>query len=307
METKAQFEQVLRREDESFRCLKFETDRFEHPYHYHPEIELTLILESTGQRMVGDSLKPFKAGDLCLLGANLPHLYHNNAKLDGLARSIVVQFRRDFAGGFIDHTPELRSIAQLLDRAAHGLMFEETTAEHLEPKLEQLLVATGYQRLSQLLEILGDLTGAPCEALASAGFQPTFSERQSARISAACTYIFEYFDQELSQVDVARHIGLSPSAFTRFFQRHTNQSFSQFLSEVRLGRAFALLLDTDATVTEICYEVGFRNLSNFNRRFRARYGASPREIRQQTAKMHSGDSLDRPPGRHRSSNVEHCE
>jgi len=283
METRAKFEQITPTGNESFRCFEIEGQRFNHPLHYHPEIELTLILESTGQRVVGDSVKSFSPGNLCLLGENLPHLYHNDGAgpTEGPARAIVMQFRRDIAGGMLDAAPEFQPIAALLDRAERGLDFHRAALDKIREPLGRLLIAPGPERLLLLLNILITLAEAEASTLASVGYRPTVSEHQSERITSACQYIFDHFQEDIAQSDVAQHIGYSPSAFTRFFRRHTHQTFRQFLSEVRLGQACNRLLHSDQSITEIAYDTGFKNQSSFNRSFRERYGISPREYRKQ--------------------------
>jgi len=78
---------------------------------------------------------------------------------------------------------------------------------------------------------------------------------------------------------------MSGPSFSRFFRRATNRTFRGFLNQVRIGHACRLLLETDRTVTEICYESGFSNLSNFNRQFLRLRRATPRDYRRKTAPL----------------------
>ena len=72
---------------------------------------------------------------------------------------------------------------------------------------------------------------------------------------------------------------MSPSAFSRFFKRHTTRGVMDYIIDIRLGNAARLLVDTSKGISEICYSCGFNNLSNFNRNFKARRGYTPREFR----------------------------
>ncbi|GHC13208.1 helix-turn-helix domain-containing protein [Cerasicoccus arenae] len=287
METRAKFEYIVTQENESFRCFYIEGQRFDHAYHYHPEIELTLILESSGMRLVGDTLKPFMQGDLCLLSENLPHLYHNGelteAKPDQKARAIVLQFRRDCLGGVFDSAVELQAISKMLDRANRGLRFPSEAARAIQGQMTTLLRARESERLCLMLEVLDYLAKYNSEPIASAGYRPNLNDYRSERISKASHYILNHFHEELTQADVARHIGMTTSAFSRFFQRTTNQSYAKFLGDIRMGHACHLLLESDMPITDVCYAAGFSNLSNFNRRFKARLGRSPRSYRDLTA------------------------
>jgi len=281
---KAQREQIVTPTDQSFRAFAMSAQRFDHPFHFHPEIELTLITAGAGTRLVGDAVASFQPGDLCLIGENLPHLYHTPEDAAGgqKSRAIVVQFRREACGGVFT-AAEMAPIASLIKRANQGLRFHDDDARRTEPKLERLRRLSGPARVASLIELLALLAEAYAETLASPGYSPTLNDFHGDRISKACRYILDHYDQDLSHADVAAHVGLTPSAFSRFFQRATNQTYQQFIGELRLGRASRLLVETDLSITEICYAAGFGNLSNFNRRFKAARGLTPREFRTRTA------------------------
>lgn len=286
MESKAKLEHIVHDQDASFRFFLIEGPQFNHPYHYHPEIELTLILDSTGMRLVGDEFQPFASGDLCLLGENLPHLYRNDAPAAEpapdapVARALVLQFPRDLGGGFLDNTAELQPVSELLDRAALGLRFDRETTRLIGELMRQLLTAGSYTRIALLVNILGVLARAGGEPIASAGYRPNLNDHQSERISRACHYIMEHFHEKVTLEQTAQLVGMSPSAFTRFFQRATNQSFRDFLTGIRLGHARRLLLETDLPITEIALSSGFNTVEHFNRRFKKSLEVSPKKFRK---------------------------
>ncbi|MGH8019505.1 MAG: cupin domain-containing protein, partial [Opitutaceae bacterium] len=98
---RARFEKIPSDPQRSFRATDLRLPRFDAPWHFHPEIELTLILASRGRRFVGDRIERFAEGDLVLLGPNLPHFWHNDQKQRSevtTAHAIVVQFSPDFLG-----------------------------------------------------------------------------------------------------------------------------------------------------------------------------------------------------------------
>ena len=75
---KALFEYISVPTHCSFDAFRIEEKKFDCPFHYHPEIEITLIESSHGFRLIGDNLAPFQGGDLCLIGSNLAHMYYNS-------------------------------------------------------------------------------------------------------------------------------------------------------------------------------------------------------------------------------------
>ncbi len=106
----------------------------------------------------------------------------------------------------------------------------------------------------------------------------TWAERR--RAVAACRFIEDHAEGPLSLAEIAAHAGLSPFHFLRSFKRALGVTPHQFLVQSRLSRAAALLLDTEAPVTDVAYAAGFADLANFNRSFRQALGCSPREMRQ---------------------------
>ncbi|MEF1435485.1 AraC family transcriptional regulator, partial [Neisseria gonorrhoeae] len=81
------------------------------------------------------------------------------------------------------------------------------------------------------------------------------------------SYIQQNLPGTLRETDVAELAGMSVSTFTRFFRRHTGCTFVQYQNRLRINEACELLMCSTLSVTEICYRVGFNNLSNFNRQF----------------------------------------
>src|SRR5438477_13218398 len=108
--TKARVERVSTGAAASFLCRRRSDTRFGFAWHFHPELELTWIVRSRGRRFVGDSIEPYDAGDLVLLGPNLPHTWESDPGLRGTQEALFCQFPRDFLGrGFLD-APELPPI-----------------------------------------------------------------------------------------------------------------------------------------------------------------------------------------------------
>jgi AraC-like DNA-binding protein len=79
--------------------------------------------------------------------------------------------------------------------------------------------------------------------------------------------------------ELAALVGMSPVAFSRFFHRRTGRTLSEYIVDIRLGHAARMLVDTAKNISEICYECGFNNLSNFNRTFKAKRHYTPRDFR----------------------------
>lgn len=279
------FEMVQSDTYSSFRSLLFECSSFaeDHPWHYHPEYELTWIIRSEGTRFVGDSIRPYGAGDLVLIGPNLPHCWQNES--DGgrpRPQLILVQFDPAcFGAAFLD-LPELRAIKSLLERAGRGLSFDAAASVRVGTLLRNLVERQDLSRLARLLEILDVLaTIQTVVPLASCGYQIFSNMNPGSRrkMDLVRRYVSDHMAEEIRQAQVAECLGLSSPAFSHFFRAATGETFVQFVNRARVHEACKLLSATQATIIEIAMRCGYENISNFNRQFRALRGMSPSEYR----------------------------
>ena len=251
---------------------------FRYPWHQHPEIELTWILKGSGLRYVGDSVEPFHAGDFCLLGSNLPHTWLTSENEPGaMVRSLVVQFDPDRWGKEILQLPEFVRIADLLDRASHGLCFERRLAAKTRRKMFR--PASPLRRFTALLEILEELALSNARPLSLAPWAR--GRRRDSRLNTVFAYLSENARSQVSQADAARLVRLSPAAFSRFFRRAAGKTFHAYVTDLRLSEACRQLLESKRTISEIAFDAGFGTLSNFNRAFRLARGMPPGEFRRQ--------------------------
>jgi AraC-like DNA-binding protein/quercetin dioxygenase-like cupin family protein len=284
---KAEFELVPKSEQCSFAVREFKLPAFASPWHFHPEIELTYIVESEGRRFVGDHIAPFGPGDLVLVGPNLPHFWHNRPATNphAAAHSLVIQFRPECFGVGFFSLPELAGVERLLKAAARGLQFAGATRNAVAAIMLEMRKRSGLEQLIDFLMIFRLLTqAAEPRALSSAGFVPSLDQRAGERINRAYQHVFAHFTEPMDYEVVARAAGMSLSAFCHYFKRVTGRTLSALVTEVRVGHARRLLIETPQTVAEVAYASGFETLSNFNRQFRELTGMSPREYRHQFQK-----------------------
>jgi len=283
---KAILEKISHDRNHSFSLFEFQDRRFDCPFHHHPEIELNLILSSSGQRYVGDHIGRFSQGDLVLIGSDLPHMYTNDAAHSGLAHSIFLQFLPECLGSDFLDLRELKVIGRLFERSRVGLSFHGRTRDKVVPLIIQLNGLNGFARLMGFLNIFNILARSKeFRVLASRSYSPSLALYQGERINSVCDLISRKFKDQVTQSEAARTAGMSAPSFSRFFKRATNKTFRAFLNEVRIGHASHLLMETDQTVAEVCYNSGFGNLSNFNRQFLKLHKISPRAFRRKRTQL----------------------
>ncbi len=287
MPVKAILEQIHPEEIHSFYVRRYRSKRFTCPYHYHPEAELTLIVRGEGQRLVGDHLDRFKAGDIVLMGPNLPHTYFHTPGSRPDPRgveSIVIQFKPEMAGGVLS-SPECREFAPLMIRAARGVAVLGSNRAELVRVMESLVEAQSWRRWTLLMEALALISKMrKSKVLASELFEPRWNQRQSKRIERVCAWIAAHYREPITLLEAARQAHLSPPAFSRFFRRATNRTFTRFVNELRIAFACRQLLETDQGISPIAFDSGFENLSNFNRRFQELRSTTPKAYRMATTR-----------------------
>lgn len=249
-------------------------------WHYHPELELGLNLESEGTRFIGDSIEKFEPGELILIGENLPHMWLNDEKYfekdsNLLARSVGVHFKKNYLGNTFFNTPEMSHILELFNRAQFGIKFLKIDNETIE-EIQEMAALGGFDKSIRFLMILNKLARhKEYKLLASEGYVNSFRIHKNETLDKVYAYIFKNFKKEITLQDVADIAHMNPSAFSRFFKRVNNKTFSTYITEIRIGYACKLLMENKYNINEICYESGFNNISNFNRKFKIIVKCSP--------------------------------
>lgn len=276
---RARLEDVQWGPDESFLVTGHDLPRFEVPWHFHPEIELTCIVEGEGDRCVGDHLGAFSAGDLVLLGPNLPH-YWRSVQAGGKnrrARALVLHMRTTSLGPGFWELPECREWKQLLDSAPRGLCFDQATAARVQPLFESLESSKGTKRLLGLLEILQILAEGAGTAgrLAGLGYLPDNDSLAADRMRRVYDHLYAHLEEPLSLPEIAQVAGMSDAAFSRYCKKVTGRTLTALINELRVARACKQLVETTLSVSEIAFLTGFQSLSNFNRVFAEAKGTAP--------------------------------
>ena len=270
--------------EEGFVLKTIRARSFECPWHAHPELELILVLESNGYRVVGDNVAEIKSGDVVLVGSDLPHIWKNDPHGAGthFVHAILLQFEPQFLPDSLLQFPALAHIRRLLERAKRGLHFVGGTQDKIVDLMIEMQEMEPYQQLLQLMKILGILADSPdARELASAGLIPKAVHYDQERMNRVFEFISAHLDQCLRLKDAAKVINLGESAFSRFFRLHAGRTFPSFVNELRVGRACRLLVETDKPNIEISYQCGFSNLSNFNRQFLRTKQLSPTIFRRE--------------------------
>lgn len=266
-------------DDDFFIVLNHLNAKFDFPVHYHPEYELNLVLHSKGKRIIGDSIEGYGHPDLVLIGPNTPHAWTG---VEENVQVVTIQFLPDFLSEKAFSRKLTLPIKDLLERSKMGVVFSQNTTEKMIDRIMRLTETRRFNSLLEFLSILNDLSVTPDQrTLSSLAYVGQFDTSKSRRIKIVNQYLYDNLVNPIKINDVAALVSMTPSAFSHFFKKRTQRSFSDYLSDLRIGYAAKLLIESEKTISEICFESGFNNISNFNRSFKVKEGCTPTEFRSQ--------------------------
>ena len=257
---------------------------FTYPIHNHEVCELNFVEHAPGvRRIVGDSCEVIGDYDLVLITSpDLEHVWEQHECVSDNIREITVQFNFRFDDDTMFGRTPFLMMSRMLNEARRGLAFPIEAIMKVYGSLDTLSsVKEGFYAVIQFLTILYELSKCDgARPLATSSFAKIAVDDDSRRILKVKNFISKNFRDELRLNQLADVAGMSPSAFSRFFKLHTGRNLTDYIIDTRLGSATRMLVDTNQSVSEICFKCGFNNLSNFNRIFKKKKGCSPTEFRE---------------------------
>lgn len=262
---------------------------FTWPIHVHPEFELNFIEGAKGaRRIIGDSMEEIDDLELCLVGnENLEHGWMNYQCKSTNIYEITIQFHENLFLDSLLNKTQFRSIYTMFENAQKGIVFSRTAIEKVKDRLIALTKNyNGFYSVVELLSILHELSNDEnIRVLSSTTFGEMEGSADNSRVQKLNCYFYENYQNEIYLADVANYLNMSEVSLSRFIKKHTGKNYIEYLNDLRLGVAARLLVSTDKTISEISFECGFNNLSNFNRIFKKRKGITPKEFRESYSMM----------------------
>ncbi|MDH6306526.1 AraC-like DNA-binding protein [Parabacteroides sp. PF5-5] len=256
------------------------------PWHYHPAIEIMYIMRGAGTRFVGDHLEGYIEGDVCMIGPRLPHEWRNDDiyfnKESGLrATCICLFFKREILEPNLIRLPEMANIRELIERSRRGLKFIGESKKRIAQFIEQSANSTGAQKVIELITLLEMMaTTNEYEILSSVGFTESINSDDFERFNKVYKYMVTNFTTTIKLEEVASLVGLTPTAFCRYFKERTKKTFIEYLNDMRIGHAKKLLIEGKMKISTISMESGFNNLSNFINQFKKSTNMLPSEFQK---------------------------
>ena len=263
--------------------LKFSKHSYPHRlvrWHHHPEVEVHLLTSTSGSALIGNETRVFTPGSLYLIGSNTPHNWVSSLKPGESVkdRDVLIHYGEFFLHNLASIAPDLSPITDLVERSKSGLEFFGKPRERASEILLRMGDYPGPRRLLDALEVLEILAAADkkdCVPICLDYEGPLSEDEEDQLFDKALTYIYDNISEPISLRELAQHMVMGESSVSRLFIKATSQGFSHTVNQIRITEACRLLRTTSMPVSEICWNVGFTSISNFNRRFRERTGVTP--------------------------------
>ena len=251
--------------------------------HQHEEIQISLIEHGEGTLIVGDTINSFSAGDIIVIGSNIPHVFRSDNAAGSKIPSFMISLffkRGSFGANFFD-LPEFNEIDPFFLSSENGFRVQ-SKKKRLRKQMLELKDQTKLNRFKSFIGILIHLSNAKKKKLSSFINKKKYTENEGKRISDVFEYVMKNYNNNISLEEVANIVHMSRNAFCRYFKNRTNKTFFQFLIEIRIENACKLLSkNKEVSIKEISYKCGFNNISNFNRKFKEIKGVTPSDYRKE--------------------------
>ena len=272
-------------------CSYISYPRFVLPLHKHVEYEIMLFTQGSGKQFVGEGVSDYKAGDIALIGSNVPHLHLCHTKLDATSASNpeekgsageAIQFRPDIFPGQMEGIPDYHLIHDLLQKSQYGIRFydEGLFDEMLEMVRE--FDSSGYtSRIVCLLRMLEKLHDCQHFRLLSdtAYNQANLIPDVKEPVNKVYAYLYNHFKEKVTLGEIAEFVNQNPAALCRYFKQRTDRSIFQCLAEIRIEHACKLLTYSKMNVSQIAYESGYNSVTHFVAQFEKITKRTPSEYR----------------------------
>jgi AraC-like DNA-binding protein len=268
---------------ESVIFLDEERPHFTVPWHFHPEIEILYVVKSSGTGYVGDGIHRFSEGEISIIGENVPHWWKSDKKYsDGKdtsgIKALIIQFNKEIFDTNFINLPEMNAIKEFLEKLNRGIQYLGKSRKMLGEQIMKIFQLSGINRITELILLLNMMANTKeYKYHASIGYSKTINTYDFYRFNKIHEHIILNFTKPIKLEDVAGISNISPTAFCRYFKKHSGKTFFSFLNEIRVSHACKLMVEGNMSISRASMESGFNNLSHFNDQFKRVMNLTPTE------------------------------
>lgn len=263
----------------------YDYKHFTYPWHFHSEYEIIWFKESTGLQFVGNNVEKYDAGDVILLGPNLPHFMKSDdiylsGDNDLRVKGVIIQFEKEFMYHSINHYPHFIKIKKLLENSRQGIYFPKTYSSNFIELLNRIPTETGVDQITSFLQLLKKMSEIKRAQLISTSDFTNDEISGGSRIDKIISYLNRNYTRHVELEEISSFAAMNPAAFCRFFKSQTGNTFKNYILDMRISYACKLLLIEDYPISQISTECGFDTISHFNKTFKKSTKYTPSQYKK---------------------------
>jgi len=279
---KAICEKVIPSPECSWRFVKYEIANIDFNWHYHPDYEICLTLNSKGLRYVGNSIEEYQEADLVIIGPDMPHTWQSSSNEDGSIQTVyVAQIPKTWLNDAVEQHPELSSLKTMLQQSVQGIVYSQKVSLQAIELFKEIEVSAPLPRYILLMSLLDKMNSDAAAEVLSNNYYSAEDKPEIDKLDKVINHIYQHFTEPLCADELAALAHMSTSHFRRFFKKRTERTLTEFINQLRIGYACKLLINSNLPISLIGGRCGFSNVSNFNRRFLLLKHLTPSQFRQQ--------------------------
>ncbi len=263
-------------------ALVYQEDReqvFYNQLHQHGEIQISFVEKGFGSLVVGDTINEYRENDILVIGGFLPHVFKSDSKAAHQSVMYTLFFDKDAFGETFFDIPDLSSLQDFFEKSKHGMKIL-SKRDHIIPLFKSLAKQNKVEQMATLLLVLNLISKAKTAPLSSFIYKKMYSDDEGKRMGDVFRFAMEKFHEPITLDQVSNVANMSKNAFCRYFRKRTNKTFFQFLIEIRVEQASKLISSgTELSISMIAERCGFKNIANFNRKFKQIKGCTPSQYR----------------------------
>jgi YesN/AraC family two-component response regulator len=255
--------------------------------HRHTEIQISWIVKGKGTLIAGNYMQPFQDGDIYIFASNQPHLLKSDSayfkqKSGKQIHSISIYFNPSGILEPVFNLPETREIKKFLQQAEFGLQIPEHAKNNIITEIQTIKNAKHGFKFASLIKLLQECANIKdCKKLTTVVTENKFSEEEGLRMNDIYQFTMKRYSENIALKDLAALACLTPQSFCRYFKKHTQKTYVDFLNEIRISQACKKIIEGNYdSIATLALKTGFNNAVSFNRVFKKTIGKAPLQYRK---------------------------
>lgn len=249
--------------------------------HRRNSCELSYVVKGRGERIIGGETTNFEEGDFVLVAPNMDHGWFFNPSFtdeEGNIESITLMWTTELMIQLSAIFPDWKDVVVRFQSQKQSLQFDSSQNEALIKALYALVREKDGNASSRLMEVIvmvANSLHSNVERIGSMQLTQAESRLQEITVYTCCNYA-----RQITIDEIAKHVGMNRSAFCTFFRKQTGKTYINFLNEYRLKVAYHLLINTNNSISAVCWQCGFNDLAYFDKLFKKAFNTAPSDIKR---------------------------